>query len=68
MGSNDGYSDEQPVHQPRLDAFWIDQTEVTNAMFAMCVNAGVCKPPYNNRSYSRSSYYGDPQIYSFTNL
>jgi serine/threonine-protein kinase len=37
MGSN---SDElaRPVHTVALDAFWIDQTEVTNAMFAAFLN------------------------------
>jgi formylglycine-generating enzyme required for sulfatase activity len=34
MGSIDGSDDEKPVHTVDLDAFWIDQTEVTNAMFA----------------------------------
>jgi sulfatase modifying factor 1 len=34
MGSNDGGPNEQPVHAVYLDAFWIDRTEVTNAMFA----------------------------------
>lgn len=34
MGSDNGEPDEKPVHQVYLDAFWIDQTEVTNAMFA----------------------------------
>jgi formylglycine-generating enzyme required for sulfatase activity len=34
MGSIDGSDDEKPVHTLDLDAFWIDQTEVTNAMFA----------------------------------
>jgi formylglycine-generating enzyme required for sulfatase activity len=33
MGSQDGESDEQPVHQVTLDGFWLDQTEVTNAQF-----------------------------------
>jgi len=28
----------QPVHTVALDAFWIDQTEVTNAMFAAFLN------------------------------
>ncbi|MBK7319274.1 SUMF1/EgtB/PvdO family nonheme iron enzyme [Candidatus Villigracilis affinis] len=28
---------EKPIHQVNLDAFWIDQTEVTNAMYAKCV-------------------------------
>ena len=30
----DVYYDEKPVHIVDLNAFWIDQTEVTNAMFA----------------------------------
>jgi serine/threonine-protein kinase len=62
MGSNGGYSDERPVHTVTLDAFWIDKTEVTNAMYALCVNEGVCQPPYNDRSYTRDTYFGDPQF------
>jgi formylglycine-generating enzyme required for sulfatase activity len=35
MGSNEGYSDEQPQHQQCFSApFWIDRTEVTQAGFA----------------------------------
>jgi formylglycine-generating enzyme required for sulfatase activity len=29
MGSDTGNSNEKPVHTVYLDAFWIDQTEVT---------------------------------------
>lgn len=32
------YQDEFPSHTVSLDPFWIDQTEVTNAMFAQFVN------------------------------
>ena len=39
MGSEDGDDDEKPVHTVSLDAFWIDQTEVTNAMFQEFVRA-----------------------------
>jgi formylglycine-generating enzyme required for sulfatase activity len=34
MGSSSGEEDEQPVHEVYLDAFWIDQTEITYTMYA----------------------------------
>jgi len=37
MGSYDGKSDEQPVRQFYLDAFWLDKTEVTNGQFSAFV-------------------------------
>jgi formylglycine-generating enzyme required for sulfatase activity len=39
MGSSDAASSGYPQHQVNLDAFWIDQTEVTNAMFAKFVKS-----------------------------
>lgn len=39
MGSNEGDNDEKPPHTVTLTAFWIDQTEVTNAMFKKFVDA-----------------------------
>ncbi len=33
MGSNTGANDEQPQRIVYLDAYWMDQTDVTNAMF-----------------------------------
>lgn len=44
-----------------LDAFWIDLTEVTNAMYGMCVQSGDCESPITN-SYSHSSYYGESEF------
>jgi serine/threonine-protein kinase len=62
MGSGDGDSDEKPVHTVNLDAYWIDQTEVTNAMYANCVATGVCNPPNSSKSYTRGSYYGNSEF------
>lgn len=45
MGSEFGLSDEQPVHTVILDVYWIDKTEVTNAMYRKCVLAGKCQEP-----------------------
>lgn len=61
MGSDAGTPAERPAHTVSLDAFWIDQTEVTNGMYRLCVEAGACQPPLAKSSFKRHSYYGDPQ-------
>jgi formylglycine-generating enzyme required for sulfatase activity len=43
-----------------IDNFWIDQTEVTNGMYALCVRAGACQPPAESSSYTITNYYGNP--------
>ncbi len=44
MGSEDGTSNEEPVHMVSIDSFWIDKAEVTNARYEKCVDAGKCTP------------------------
>jgi len=59
MGSND-FPDEQPIHQVNLDAYWIDQTEVTNAMYTKCVEANQCDLPSNANNYNNGDYADHP--------
>lgn len=68
MGSNDGESDEQPVHTVYLDDYWIDQTEVTNAMYAKCVEDGGCMPPDLIRSYNRDSYFNNHEFDNYPTI
>jgi eukaryotic-like serine/threonine-protein kinase len=65
MGSDQGCLDEQPEHAVYLDAFWIDQTEVTNRMYALCVAVGACRPPTISNQYSLSSHYDIPGFYNY---
>jgi formylglycine-generating enzyme required for sulfatase activity len=57
----DWFTDEEPIHTVDLNAYWIDQTEVTNAMYVKCVKAGACDPPDESESYTHDSYYGDSE-------
>jgi len=65
MGSEYGDADEKPVHTIYLDSYWMDKTEVTNAMYAKCADAGKCDPPNSTGSYTRSSYYGNSEFNDF---
>jgi formylglycine-generating enzyme required for sulfatase activity len=70
MGSTGNEVDERPVHEIYLDAYLIDKTEVTNGMYAMCVEADRCEPPRANTSITQndsnnSFYYGNPDFENY---
>ena len=65
MGNNSSGLDENPVHTVYLDAYWIDKTEVPNAMYAKCVTSEVSRPSPNNSSLTHSSYYTDSQFANY---
>jgi formylglycine-generating enzyme required for sulfatase activity len=48
-----------------LDAFWIDQVEVTNAMYEKCVDEGACGLPIisSNSYYGKWAYRDYPVVY-----
>jgi serine/threonine-protein kinase len=45
MGRDDGTEYEKPAHKVRVEAFYIDKTEVTNEQYAECVRQRRCNPP-----------------------
>jgi formylglycine-generating enzyme required for sulfatase activity len=49
----------QPQHSVTLNSYWIYKTEVSNAMYQQCVQAGMCLAPVQGNSATRGSYYGN---------
>jgi serine/threonine-protein kinase len=63
MGNDSGWNEEKPAHMVDLAAFWIDQTEVTNEMYAKCEQEGSCPLPSNATHFDDSSYADHPVVY-----
>ncbi|MEK7818030.1 MAG: formylglycine-generating enzyme family protein, partial [Actinomycetota bacterium] len=57
MGSSLGDPDELPVHDVYMDAFWIDQNEVTFTMYARFAPARSGRYPVNNVSWEQAEAY-----------
>ena len=69
MGSKDdpdADDDEHPQHTVYVSEFWIDKTEVTNAQYRKCVEAGTCRVPttcdWGEPTYSDSSKADHPVV------
>lgn len=48
---------ERPAHEVTLSAFWMMQTEVTNAQYGLCVQDSACVPVQDGASRTRGDYY-----------
>jgi formylglycine-generating enzyme required for sulfatase activity len=60
MGNDAADPDEAPFHRVRLDPYFIDEHEITNGQYAMCVEEGECDPPNRRGATLYQSYYGEP--------
>ncbi len=65
LGSDKGDADEKPLQTMFLDAFLIDQTEVTNKMYSQCVTDGMCTLPSHIGSPNEKVYYGNPKYENY---
>ncbi|MCB0166392.1 MAG: SUMF1/EgtB/PvdO family nonheme iron enzyme [Anaerolineae bacterium] len=60
MGSKFGEPTEQPEHDVRVDGFYIDRFEVTNADYRACVTAENCTPASKVNSATVEGYRDNP--------
>ncbi len=65
MGTNSGGEDEWPEHEVYLDDYWIDKTEVTNSMYYLCMESGICEAPLSDGFTAPEDHYKNPQTAEF---
>ena len=66
MGSETAdFPEEAPIHTVRLDAFYMDKYEVTNALYQACEQAGACLPPRSTVDGLKKEYYTDPSLSNY---
>ncbi len=57
---------EKPVHTVYVDDFWIDQFEVSNALYQKCVKAQACQPPVEGYADRHpDGYFANPLYRDF---
>lgn len=59
-GVDEGFSDEHPLHRVQLRDYAIERTEVSNAQYRGCVDAGACDDPFDESSRTKTDYYLNP--------
>ncbi len=65
MGTDDPNrkSADRPQHAVMLTDYWLDRTEVTNAQYYICVEAGFCQPPRDTIYFDNPDYADFPVTY-----
>jgi serine/threonine-protein kinase len=66
MGTDDdpeAFPHERPQHTVILSAYWVDETEVTNAQYRLCVEAEACDPPSILTAYDDPARANHPVVY-----
>jgi formylglycine-generating enzyme required for sulfatase activity len=61
-GGLKGWLEQKPVYTVLLEAYAIDKYEVTNALYAQCVQAGACAAPKQTDSATHPTYYGNTEF------
>ncbi len=61
-GDDEASTDEEPARTVHVHGFWIDRTEVTNAAYKTCVQAGACTPPKRTKWFDNPSYADHPVV------
>lgn len=64
-GGTSGFEESSPEHVVYLDSYYIDKYEVTNLQYELCVKTGFCDAPRMNSSYSRASYFDNPNYANY---
>jgi formylglycine-generating enzyme required for sulfatase activity len=65
LGASAGPSNPRPKHKVYLDAFWIDQTEVSNGQYQLCVDDGECTLPLKTSSNIHPDYFQNPEYENY---
>ena len=65
MGNDDGERSAQPSHLVRINAYYIDETEVTNGEYEQCVLDGPCRAPANRGATYHPAYFGSDQFVDY---
>lgn len=57
------FTDAQPESEITLTGFFMSQTEITNAAYKACVDAGTCTEPSDDTYYADTNYADHPVVF-----